>query len=374
MKVLYDLEAYSFAPHGGVTRIFDEVIRRFNQRDDFSALYYRHPHALKYPPTGPHTSVTRLTCKPDMSEAHPLKRKLYHGISSLYWRTHPSDIFHPTFYPRGLELLKRTSIINIYDLTHEEIEQADGMLNHKLFLELKRRAVEHAQRIICISEATHAAFLKHYPSVDPEITRVVYPGYNENFQLMNAGKIEDILSQAEIQLDQPFLLYVGSRQRYKNFHRLLQAYQSWSQCRDVDLVVVGGSPDTMDKAYHDLTSGPGKVTYINFPSDRTLCALYNRAACFIYPSLSEGFGIPLLEAMSAGCPICISDIPVFHEVADDAAIYFDPYSTDAIRNALDQAILARNLPKIEQRQQQRLSQFSWDQCAQDVWKVYQELI
>ena len=125
---------------------------------------------------------------------------------------------------------------------------------------------------------------------------------------------------------------------------------------------------------HDITPGPGNVQYISFPSDEMLCTLYNRAECFVYPSLSEGFGIPLLEAIASGCPLCISDIPVFHEVAGDAATYFDPYSVHTIQEALDACLHSGRTAELEERQQKRLARFSWDRCAESMWNVYEELL
>ena len=352
--------------------MFSEMIERFSARDDFSALLYRPSHIAGAPPIGRNSRLAHWMGIPQFAARYKLSRKLYHGLSRAYWLCHKSDIYHPTFYPADAELLDRKCVINIYDLTHEEIELADIMPNHEQFLALKRRAVEHADRIVCISEATRSSFLKHYP-VDPGIVRVVPLGVSPAFKRHPSKK--PLPGANEIGPDgKPFLLYVGSRQRYKNYHRLLQAYQTWERNQDIDLVVVGGKPTAADQALHDITPGLGTVRYVSSPSDEMLCALYNRAEGFVYPSLSEGFGIPLLEAMASGCPLCISDIPVFHEVADDAATYFDPYSVEAIRNALDTCLKTGRTAQLEACQRHRLALFSWDRCADSMWDVYQELL
>ncbi len=373
MKVIYDLEAYSFGPHGGVARMFSELIARFNSREDFSALFYRPTrHISVTPPLGPRTRVAKLIGITPEQRKNPTTRRLYHAISAAYWLCHGSDIFHPTFYPEDAELLRRTSVINIYDLTHEKVPGADNMPNHEHFLALKRRAVDSADRIVCISEATRDDFLTHY-KVDPELVRVVHLGHNPAFRIMDDDESAKLVASIRDDASKPFLLYIGARQRYKNFHRLLQAYQGWSECKNVDLVAVGGDPTAMDSAFHDLAPGPGHVQYVKFPSDDVLCALYNRAHSLVYPSLSEGFGIPLLEAMASGCPLSVSDIPVFHEVAGDTASYFDPTSVEAMRAGLDTALHARQDAAKQGRLQERLGRFSWDRCAEAMWKIYEEL-
>jgi len=352
--------------------MLDEVLARLDQRDDFAALLYKPSRILAQAPKGRNIDMCMWRGLPGALREHALPRKIYHGLSELYWRCHQADIFHPTFYPLDTELFRLKTVVNIYDLIHEKIPHADDMPNHQQFLALKKRAVEKADRLICISESTRSD-LQQYYDVDTERTRVVHLACNKEFRVMPSEQSTRLAGEVSSALDRPFVLYVGSRQRYKNFHRLLQAYQGWTANRDVDLVVVGGPKKSTDAATHDLATGKGTVRYLSFPGDETLCALYNRARFFVYPSLAEGFGIPLLESMASGCPVCVSDIPPFREVAGDAAIYFDPHSVDAMRVAFDRALAARNSEEIQTRHQLCLSHYSWDKCAEKIWDIYSEL-
>ena len=372
MKVIYDLQAYSFSPYGGVVRMFNETIARFNHKDDFSALLYKPSRILAEAPTGKNINMSLWTGLPGALRKHALPRKIYHGLSDLFWRSHSADIFHPSFYPLDAELFRFKTIVNIYDLIHEKIPHADDMPNHEQFLNLKKRAIEKADRLICISNATRDDLLEHY-NVDVDKICVVYLGSNTNFRIMPEEESNRLAGDCA-DLQKPYILYIGSRQRYKNFHRLLTAYQSWPANKDVDLVVVGAPQKSADAAAHDLASGTGTVRYLNFSGDDVLCALYNKARFFVYPSLAEGFGIPLLESMASGCPVCVSDIPPFREVAGDAAVYFDPLSVEDMRVSFDRALNAREDNSIDERNKKCVSRFSWDKCAEEMWKVYSELL
>lgn len=114
--------------------------------------------------------------------------------------------------------------------------------------------------------------------------------------------------------------------------------------------------------YPDVQS---RVHQISFKDNDDLARLYQQADVFVFPSMIEGFGIPQLEAMTCGCPIACSDIPVFHEIAGDVAEYFDPKDTESIRSAIARA------SGIRRNGQARAKEFSWDKMADQTMKVYE---
>ena len=372
MNVAYDLQAYSFSPHGGIARMFDEMLSQFAKRSDFKALLLRNGPLQRLPPTAPNIGFTRWPALPLPLHKYVLIGSAYSRLERAYWKTQGVDLYHPTFYPFHDMLGVIPCVVNVYDLIHERFEGADDMPDRSGFLQRKAKFIRKAARIICISEATKNDLLK-YHNVDPSVVRVVHLGRNPVFRRMTAeearAKTEKILGRDT----RPFMLYVGSRQRYKNFHKFIRAYGLWNGRKDVDVIVVGGTQRAEDRVVLDLSGSPDRVRFIGHTDDETLCALYNRAAFFAYPSSCEGFGIPVLEALAAGCPLCLSDIPVFHEIAGDLAAYFDPDSPESAAQAFDRALALRTDAGFASLSIARADAFSWKTCTDRVWEIYKEL-
>jgi len=171
-----------------------------------------------------------------------------------------------------------------------------------------------------------------------------------------------------------YMLFVGERGGYKNFYRFLDAVALTLKERDINLICAGSKPFCRSEEEVMLRLGiKGRVTWIA-PNDGELNELYHKAQLFVYPSLYEGFGLPILEAFSNQCPIAISNTGCFEEVAGDAAEYFDPYSaasiSQAINNVLSSATRTEELRKAGDLQ---LQKFPLSQCIQKTLDVYRML-
>jgi glycosyltransferase involved in cell wall biosynthesis len=171
-------------------------------------------------------------------------------------------------------------------------------------------------------------------------------------------------------VERPFILYVGARSHYKNFKTLLSAYAAWPRRNEISLIVVG-NPWSKEEQEEISTSGlESNILGRSGVTDEELCALYNQALAFVYPSLAEGFGIPLLEAMACGCQIVASRIPAFIEVARDVPHFFDPLNKDELIAALEAACFSE---KTNSRSDDILAQYSWDRNALETLKIYRGL-
>jgi len=234
------------------------------------------------------------------------------------------------------------------------------------FREEKRRCIMEADAVICVSETTKQETQQLY-NLDPPSIYVVPHACSDAFK-----QTEDFDDISEIPIDQPFLLYIGRRSRYKNFDLLIQAYHVWSKKNDVALVLVGGRQWSDDEQKRLAELGiQGRVHILENITDQILCYLYNKAVGFVYPSLYEGFGIPLLEAMACGCPIVASRIPSTIEVAGDCPICFEPASADELVSAFDVVLSeGRNSERV-QAGLERVKTYSWDKTAAETLKVYQ---
>ncbi|MBD3279704.1 MAG: glycosyltransferase [Candidatus Pacebacteria bacterium] len=188
------------------------------------------------------------------------------------------------------------------------------------------------------------------------------------------------LIKSRLKLHQPYLLFVGTREPRKNLIKLIQAWQPLAQ--DYQLIIAGDSG-------WDLTSDSGAVAdlkevnlnnpqlrFLGFVTDQQLAVLYGEAECLVYPSLYEGFGLPILEAFYHGTPVITSQVPALVEVGGNACEYVDPQDVTAIAQGIKK-ILNETVSAQQKRLKRmiiRLQMFNWDQVGQETIKVYQRAI
>ena len=213
--------------------------------------------------------------------------------------------------------------------------------------------------------ATASDLAHEYPSVLPKIV-VTHLSHDKFFTHLEKKEIE-------LAITDKFILYVGKRGSYKDFATLLNAYAQWEHNSTVSLFLVG--PDLTDEEQSRITGLglSGNIRVFANTDDRTLRDLYNQALAFIYPSLYEGFGIPLLEAMACGCPVIASSIPSTLEIAQDAPIYFDPGNPASLKEALDVMFNEEEINSHITKGYQVSSQYSWEKTTQKIYDGLKKL-
>jgi glycosyltransferase involved in cell wall biosynthesis len=154
---------------------------------------------------------------------------------------------------------------------------------------------------------------------------------------------------------------------------LLQAYSSWPRRKEVDLVVVGGKWSKKEVQHLAKLGITDRVHLLRDVDDQKLCLLYNQATAFVYPSIYEGFGIPLLEAMACGCPIIASRIPSTLEVAGECPIYFEPTEAEDLLAAFDIALSEGRASERVRSGLEQVKCYSWDKTARWTLEVYRAL-
>src|SRR5258708_1001509 len=190
-----------------------------------------------------------------------------------------------------------------------------------------------------------------------EKIRVIYEGVNENFKKLDEEIINETKKKFGIRGNYIMALGIGER---KNTKRIIEAFQKSK--KDYKLVIVGGSA----KSNFDERG----VTYTGFVSDIDLIALFSGAKALVYPSLYEGFGLPILQAFACQCPVVTSDIGAMKEVAGNAAILVDPMDVNSITHGIEKAV---DSPKtLGQLGLKRVKDFSWEKAAKETLKVYEE--
>jgi glycosyltransferase involved in cell wall biosynthesis len=237
-------------------------------------------------------------------------------------------------------------------------EQQPGMFgDSEKIIRDKKRLIENAAHIIAISENTKRDICR-FTGTDPERVSVTHLATS-------------IYPKRIPALDLPprYILYVGNRQsEYKGLWAFLRAAGELLR-EDPGLSVVlagGGPPTTAEQNYL-----PGRIHQIPVTAD-TIAHLYQQAELFVFPSRYEGFGIPLLESMTCGCPVVCTDIPVFCEVAGDAAVYYDPAKPGSLCMAMKDAM--NNREELQRKGRARAALYSWQRTAEQTKRIYETVI
>jgi glycosyltransferase involved in cell wall biosynthesis len=228
------------------------------------------------------------------------------------------------------------------------------------------RLARRAARILTVSSFSRDRICELF-NISPEKVVIAPNGVSSHWRPANGQDIADV--RARLGIEQPFVLYVGSIEPRKNLGRLLTAWQRLGAEKDgVTLVLVGAQGRVFrDAGFERL---PSDVRATGFLQDADLRSLFTGAEAFVFPSLYEGFGLPVLEAMACGAPVVCSQAAALAEVAGDAALLVDPLDADSIASGLSRMLADRELRQaLRQRGFCRAAEFSWAATADQVWNV-----
>lgn len=286
-----------------------------------------------------------------------------------------NTVWHSTYFTQPLRWAG-PKVVTVHDLIMffypYYFKQSDGDELRRLMAEVIRTA----DVVLCVSQTT-ANDVESYWGVASSKLKVVHLAASPLFKPLSKpseDKLEVQKAQTMLPTEKPFFLYVGSRPHYKNFALLLDAYSRWPHRHEVDMVLIGGPWGDSERAE---VSAKGVMDHLHICTDlndEQLNVVYNHALALVFPSLREGFGIPLLEAMAAGCPIVASDIPTTREIARDYPTYFDPTQVDSLVAALDKVWLDK--PKLTHTLygQQIAAEFSWEETARKTLQEYYNVL
>jgi glycosyltransferase involved in cell wall biosynthesis len=273
------------------------------------------------------------------------------------WAAYGAEVFHTThllrFPPRKARLTA-----TIYDLTcwlMPELHSAANLRADRSFAEILRRA----DATIAISGASKADAVRML-GLPPETVSVIHPGIAEAFFDVSVERRDFV--RKRYRLVGPFVLFVGTIEPRKNIDTLLDAYASLSPSvrQEFELVLAGPTgwarPETLARLR--------EARYLGYIPEEDLAPLTAAAAVFVYPSLYEGFGFPVAQAMAAGVPVVTSNISSLPEVAGDAALLVDPRSTAELRDAIARLLLSADLRReLAARGRARAQELTWERCA-----------
>lgn len=270
--------------------------------------------------------------------------------------------FSPTHY---LPLFTGVpSVISILDLSYIHFP---NLFEKKDLYQLKfwgGYSVRKASKIVTISQASKNDIISFYGVKDSKV-EVVYPGIKE----MNTKVKVNI--KTKYGLDKDFILFVGTLQPRKNISRLIEAF-SLIKDKYIDLAIIGKKGWMFGEilAAPQKFGVPDRVKFLENVADEDLPSFYQRATCFVLPSLYEGFGLPILEAMQNGCPVITSKVSSLPEAGGDAAIYVNPLDTLDIVAKIDKVLSDEKLREsMIEKGYEQVKKFSWEKAAKKTLAV-----
>ncbi|WP_020598001.1 glycosyltransferase family 4 protein [Spirosoma panaciterrae] len=363
MKVFIDHQKFTTQKYGGISRYFANIIEGIKQSDSITyqlGVLHAKNHYIKNEPLALKGALSDKI----LSRSEKADYMLNQYYCERLLGKSEFDVFHPTYYdPYFFKQLKKPLVVTIHDLTYERLPEyfwAKDPLTYQ-----KRLNIERADAIIAISNTTRNDLL-HFFDVDPAKVSVIYHGID----------IETPLQFAPIaNLPERYVLFVGDRSGYKNFYLFMNAIKPLL-LGDPGLQVIltgGGRIEIADEEFLKRLALTDRVRHIN-ATDEQLNSLYRNAQLFVYPSLYEGFGLPILEAYKAGCPILLSDTECFREVADDAAVFFKATDQDDLTSKLSSTLANTELrADLVKRGTKRLADFPLKKSIDATLDVYKSL-
>ncbi len=366
-QILFDHEIFRRQNFGGISRYFTEIISGINHTTGYKALppkfcssnVYLKEHGLAqfYNAAAGDSLFKKVLWKFE-------NRQLYNRL-----RKGSFDVFHPTYYGTYfLELLTgKPFVITVHDMIHENYLDSRNEY-HGEETKGKLALLSKAAHIIAVSNYTKKQIIRHFPDIDQDKISVVYHGVN-----IQRG----IAFNAEIPgLPEKYLLFIGTKKHYKNFFWLVESVRDYLKSTDIKLVCAGGFD--FDGFELDFLANLGllnHVQHVPFNTTAELAAIYNRAVCFIFPSLEEGFGMPILEAFACNCPALLSNSSCFPEIAGDAALYFEPGNKEDLIEKIETLRTDKHLrSELIQKGKVRVADFDWAKTVAAHIEIYNKLL
>ncbi|MFN4254970.1 MAG: glycosyltransferase family 4 protein [Saprospiraceae bacterium] len=372
MKILFDHQVFAWQRFGGISRYFAELIRGLRARGEQAVLpshfYTQNIHLQE---------LVGETLRPIAQPEFPGKKLLQNFLGRRYslraLRELRPDVLHPTYFdPYFLPTAERLGIpfvLTVHDMIHEKFGHGSGgrFSIDATVVPGKKLLAERAAAIVAVSEHTKRDLLEIYPQLPPDKITVIWHG--------NSLKINP---KAPLQLNLPeqFVLFVGNRGGYKNFSFFIREMAELLRERTgLFAVLAGSSPfSETEKGQLNALKISDKCLHQPFRDDAELGEIYRRAACFVFPSRYEGFGIPVLESFAAGCPAVLHESSSLPEVGGAAALYFrenEPGSLKfAVQNLLD---APEKQAALREAGFSQLQKFTWEKSVAAHLELYKKV-
>lgn len=379
MHIGIDASRTAVATKTGTEHYTYELLAALAKRDRTTRYtLYCNTFPASLPPLGTNFALRHI----------PFPRLWTHARLSAELLAHPPNVlFVPAHVvPIGMPLQRHTNaVVTVHDMGYLHVPEAHTAA-HRLYLRLSTAwSAQVARQVIAISQATRNDLVR-YAAIPAEKITVIHHGVAKRFQPAAPQTVAETLSHYAITA--PYLLFIGTVQPRKNLERVIEAFahidSGWwaadgSENSTVHPppptahLVIAGKKGWLSDAIEQKAAALGiaeRVRFIGYVPDQDVPPLLSGALGFVFPSLYEGFGMPVLEAMACGAPVITANTSSLPEVAGDAALLVDPHDTHAIANAMRRLLAEPELrAELAERGKTRAAQFTWDACAAATLKV-----
>ena len=359
IRIFYDAQCFTMQKTGGISRYISEIANGIANNDGVDVT------VLEGVNISSHEFDSRVNIPVSLKLDRALLNDLYirNRINSKLTNRYLEDagtvdIYHPTYYEDYEVTGYRKKIITVHDMIHELFNMDEETINKK------KKSISSSDGIIAVSENTKKDLVRIL-NVPDEMVRVIYHGNSLNIDVSNDERI----------IKNPYILYVGNRSGYKNFELLVDAFSKSLFSKELCLISFGGAEfNKHEKCLMDSLGLTEKVIHMA-GNDRMLANLYANAEIFVYPSLYEGFGLPILEAMHYGTPVITANTSSLPEVAGNAADYFDPRSSEELQIRIDSLLNDKDRRKLLSKAGvDREKEFSWKKAVKETLKYYKQVL
>lgn len=366
MTILFDHQIFSIQIYGGISRYFCELMKNFENDNEIEyelSLRYSNNHYLK--------RLDNLSCRSFFENLtfrgkYRLLNILNRRISKKFISKGDYDIFHPTYYdPYFLNFINnKPFVLTVHDMIHEIYPEMFS--SEDKTAESKKLLAQKATKIIAVSKSTKRDIIRFF-GINENKIEVIYLGNS-----LNINKSDDVIN---IELPEKYILFVGNRGSYKNFDLFIETITPLLlEDAELNVVCTGGKFSNTEIEKFKSLNIKDKIFQYSV-SDNILAYLYQMAIVFVFPSLYEGFGIPILESFVCGCPVLVGKVSSLPEIAGDAAIYFNPTDIVSIHDTVKRIIYDKELRKnLKLKGFQQIKNFSWEKAAEKTKSLYESII
>jgi mannosyltransferase len=344
--IVIDAIIFSLQKHGGISTYFKNLIQILDSENTKSAVFIYEPDVK--------IASKRLIFqnKRILERIRPIK---------IVNKEKSTTLLHSSYY-RVSKSKYVKNVITVYDFIYEKFEK--NIIKKYIHIIQKSIAVKNSSAIICISESTKNDFLEYYPNYDP----------NKIFVIHLAHSTKSVEFENDFNFDnkflKPYCLFIGMRSFHKNFNSCVLAL------KDLEIefkIIGGGNLNKKELALLDSTI-PGRYQHLTNVDNAALNKYYENAICLLYPSIYEGFGLPILEAMANGCAVITTNASSIPEVAGNAAILLEEPSPSFIKDSIISLMDSNFNKSIIHKGFRNCEKFSWDKTISNTMDLYKIIL